>query len=182
MIQHWGQCPLFSLIPCKKNCFLNKKLTLKINSASCIGSHGKYMTYVSFPWPPVVAAHDHKGLARAQYNSGSYCFRKNHPYANDSVMFISSYHSLQTVQKTISDQNRIFTTNNKAQGQTFKHCNISTITSFFHGHLYVTFFRSSSFDTLLLKLLQGIGSVRKWYIYSTKHCISRGALRFQIYN
>jgi hypothetical protein len=36
--------------------FLPKKVTLKIDSAASDGSHGNYMKYVSFLWPPVVAA------------------------------------------------------------------------------------------------------------------------------
>jgi hypothetical protein len=67
------------------------------------GSHRKG----SFPWPPVVAAHDHKKLARALHSSGSYWLYKRYPYTQDSVKPIRSYHSLQTVQKMISDQNRV---------------------------------------------------------------------------
>jgi hypothetical protein len=42
----------------------NKKLKLKIASPVSTGSHGKYtyMKYVSFPWSPVVAAHDRNRL------------------------------------------------------------------------------------------------------------------------
>jgi hypothetical protein len=46
---------LFSLIPSQKIAF-NKKTKLKIDSAGSTGSHGKYIKYVSFHWPPVVAA------------------------------------------------------------------------------------------------------------------------------
>jgi hypothetical protein len=40
-----------------------KKLKLKNNNFASAGSHGKYMEYISFPWFPVVAAHDRKRLA-----------------------------------------------------------------------------------------------------------------------
>jgi hypothetical protein len=38
------------------------KTHIEINSAASSGSHGKYMECVSFPWPALVAAHDHKRL------------------------------------------------------------------------------------------------------------------------
>ena len=60
---------LFSLIPSKKLMFNKKNLALKIGSAASTGSHGKYIKNVSFPWPPVVAEHDRKRLARALYSS-----------------------------------------------------------------------------------------------------------------
>jgi hypothetical protein len=53
--------PSFSSIPSKK-ILLTKKLMLKIDSASSTGSHGEYLKYVSFPWPPVEPAHDPKSL------------------------------------------------------------------------------------------------------------------------
>jgi len=52
---------------------------------------------VRFPWPPVVAAHARKRLARAQHCSGSYWVYKNYPHTHVSIMFIRSYHFLQTV-------------------------------------------------------------------------------------
>ena len=36
--------------------FFNKKLILKVDGAASNGSHGNYMEYVSFLWPPVVVA------------------------------------------------------------------------------------------------------------------------------
>jgi hypothetical protein len=62
---------LFSLIHSKKT-VLTKKAEEKIDSSASTGSHGKYMKYVSFPWSPVVAAHDRKRLTRAICSSGSY--------------------------------------------------------------------------------------------------------------
>ena len=79
------------------NCFLTKKQTLKIDSAASRGGHGKYMKYASFPWPSVVAAPH----CIAELVSGS---RKTNPYV---LISISSYHTLQTVQKTISYHNRL---------------------------------------------------------------------------
>jgi hypothetical protein len=55
---------LFSLIP-SQTTVVTKKLMLQIDSTASAGSHGKYMKNVSFPWPPVVKAHDRKRLARA---------------------------------------------------------------------------------------------------------------------
>jgi hypothetical protein len=60
------------LIYSQKLFFLTRKLTLKIDSAASTGSHGNYSKYFSFPWLPVVAAHDRKRLAQALYTSGSY--------------------------------------------------------------------------------------------------------------
>ena len=72
MFQHWLRSLLIhSLL---KHCFLNKNLTLKIDSAVSTGSHCKEMKYVIFPWPPVVAAHYRKWLARplhSNWRSGS---------------------------------------------------------------------------------------------------------------
>jgi hypothetical protein len=45
---------------------------------------------------------------------------QNYPCTLDSFMSIRSYHSLQTGQNTISDQNHFPMTINKAQGQTLK--------------------------------------------------------------
>jgi hypothetical protein len=87
------------------------------------------MKYVSFPWLPVVAAHDHKKLARALHNSASYW--------------------LQTAQKTISDQNRVFMTISRAQRQMSHRAGIYLPSSGFpHVHLYATFSLSSSLDSV----------------------------------
>jgi hypothetical protein len=49
-------CPVFSLI-LLKNDFNKKKnrVTLKTDSALCTRSQSKYVKFVSYPWPPVVA-------------------------------------------------------------------------------------------------------------------------------
>jgi hypothetical protein len=82
---------------------LNKKLMSDSNSVASTGSHGKYIKFVNFPWPAVVAAHDRKRLARALPISGSYWRYKIYPNTQNSVRSIRTYHSLQTAQKTISD-------------------------------------------------------------------------------
>jgi hypothetical protein len=41
---------------------------LKVNGTASVGSHGKYIKYVSFLWPPDVAAHGRKRLARELYS------------------------------------------------------------------------------------------------------------------
>jgi hypothetical protein len=35
---------------------VNKKQNVDIDSAALSGDHGKHMTYISFPWPPLEAA------------------------------------------------------------------------------------------------------------------------------
>jgi hypothetical protein len=64
-IQHWHAVSfVFNNSFSKKLIFNKKNLTLKIGSASSTGSHRKYIKYVSFPWPPVVAEHHRKRLAQ----------------------------------------------------------------------------------------------------------------------
>jgi len=55
----------------------NRKARLKIDSAASTGNHGKYNKYVSFLWPSLVAAHDHKKHARVLLRCGSYWLYKN---------------------------------------------------------------------------------------------------------
>jgi len=64
MIWHWWQSALFVLITIKKLC--STKSTAKIYSAASTGRRWGYTKYVSFPWPPMVAIHYRKGLARAR--------------------------------------------------------------------------------------------------------------------
>jgi len=47
--------PFFKIPSPKIN--LKKNRNLKIDNSARTVSHGKYMKYVSHPWPPVVAAH-----------------------------------------------------------------------------------------------------------------------------
>jgi len=77
MIRHSCQSLLFSLIPFQKNGFLTKKAKVKIDSHAFAGSHGMYLKYASFPWPPLVAWNDCRRLARGQHNSGGYFLQKN---------------------------------------------------------------------------------------------------------
>ena len=72
-------------------------LTLKTGSVASTKSHGKCMKFVSFHW------WQHKHYTAADVKDS----KKNYPYNQDSVMSIISYHLLQAVQKTISDQNHI---------------------------------------------------------------------------
>jgi len=51
---------------------LTKKLKLNFDSAVFTGNHGKYTKYVSFPWPPVVAAYVRKWLRRTLCSSWTY--------------------------------------------------------------------------------------------------------------
>jgi len=50
----------------------------------------KYLKYISFPWPQMVAAHDCKRAARAPYSSGSRWLCTNYPYTQHSLMCDSS--------------------------------------------------------------------------------------------
>jgi hypothetical protein len=144
-------------------------------------SHGKYIKYVSFPWPPVVTAHDHKRLARALHFSGSYWRYKNYPYTQYSVNSIRSYPSLQTVQKTISYQNLFAMTTFKDQGRTLKSVRIyppspglSIASSMwnFPDLLHLTH--------SLLGVLKGTDNVEK-NTDNVKYLKSRSALKFQIH-
>ena len=49
-------------------------------------NYGKYLKYISFPWPPVVAVHDHKWFAGALQSNGIYRLCKNCPYSQHSIM------------------------------------------------------------------------------------------------
>lgn len=51
------------------------------------------MKYVSFPWSPVVAAHDRESFTQGLNSSGSRWLWKNYPYTQNSVMLFRSYHS-----------------------------------------------------------------------------------------
>jgi len=74
----------------------SKGITLNIDSAYSTGSHKTYMKYISFPWPPVVAAHERKTFAGALRSSAG--SRRAILYTRYSVMSIRSHHSFQTVQ------------------------------------------------------------------------------------
>jgi len=47
------------------------KANVKIDSAST-GPYRKHIKYVTFPWPPAVAAHVSMRLERALHSSGRY--------------------------------------------------------------------------------------------------------------
>ena len=87
--------------------FNKKNPKLNTDSAVSMVRYGKYLKYISFPWPPVVAVHDHKWYARALQNNGIYWLHKNYPYTQHSVMFQRLCNTLQTVQKTVPDRTRI---------------------------------------------------------------------------
>jgi len=78
-----------------------------IDSAASIGSHETNTKYVSFPWLAVVATHDWTRLAQTLHSIRSYWLRNNYRYAQNSIISIVSYHSLQTKQK-IPHQNCIW--------------------------------------------------------------------------
>jgi hypothetical protein len=59
---------------------------------------------------------------------------------------------------------------------------VCTIACFFpHGQLYVAFSLRSSFDSVAVQLLKGIGSVQNMTTDNIKHCTSKSALKFQVY-
>jgi len=116
---------MFSLILSKKTVFFlnQKKVMLITDSAASIRSHGKYMKHVSLDlwwWQ-----HDCKRLARTLYNIRSYWL----PYIQDSVMSIRSQYSLQTLQKTLSDQ-IMFAKTITLKGRCLTCLNISITTCF----------------------------------------------------
>jgi len=127
------------------------------------------MMYVSFP-----------GRVQALHYCRCYCLLENYSYTQDSVMFKRSCHSLETVQKTISDQNRLCYGNQSVQGQTLVHVRmypLSPVSS--HGQLYLALSRSSSLHNAPVAITEG----RRQHIESEQfyHCISRRALKFPTY-
>jgi len=50
----------------------------------------KFLKYISFPWPQMVAARDCKRTTRAPYSSGSHWLYMNYPYTQHSLMCVSS--------------------------------------------------------------------------------------------
>lgn len=72
-----------------------------------------------------------------------------------NIISIRSYHLLQILQKTISDQNRLFY-DSKAQGQAFKGVWIHLPSSLIlHSQLYVTFSLFSSFGNVAGAVTEG---------------------------
>jgi hypothetical protein len=59
---------LFSLIYSQK-IFFNKIDNVESHSCASTGHHWKYTKYISFLWPPVLAAHDRKRLVGALRSS-----------------------------------------------------------------------------------------------------------------
>jgi hypothetical protein len=116
-IQKLYKSPLFSIIP-SLVLFFCQKYKVK-NWHYCLYRKSQDIKYVSFPWHPVVAAHDRNRLARAPHNRGSYWLYKNYPYTQDSAVSIRPYHSLQTSQyDKFPIQIAVTMTMCKAQGQT----------------------------------------------------------------
>ena len=115
VIWYWWQSPLFLLIN-SQNFFFTKKLILKIDCAISTRCHGKHTMYVSLLWPPVVAAHDCKGLAEALRSGRSYSAKnKNYAWTQDSVTFIGLCRSWYPIKIAFA------TTIKKGQGQMLKH-------------------------------------------------------------
>jgi hypothetical protein len=79
------------------------------------------MKQLSFPSTPMVVAHDRQRLARLCITAEVTGSRETILLPRiHSFIFIRSYHSLRTVQKTISDSNRFAMTVDKVQGQMLK--------------------------------------------------------------
>jgi hypothetical protein len=62
----------FVFIKVLKKIVLTKNITLEIYSVASAESQGKLMKYIGFPWPLVLATHDHKRLVPALLSSRSY--------------------------------------------------------------------------------------------------------------
>jgi len=99
-----------------KKLVYNRNAWLKIDCAASTGNHGKDIKYVSFLWPPLMAAHGPKEHARVLLSGISYWLSKEYLYSQDSVMYIRFYLSLTTAQKTISQQITFAVTIGKVQG------------------------------------------------------------------
>jgi hypothetical protein len=118
----------------------NKRLTLKIDSAASTGSHGEYLKYVSFLWPPVEPAHDPK-------SPHEQCIAADVTGSNQTVL-------IPTIQLCPSDPSIPFQLRtgrfpiqiavalkiSKAQGQTLEPAAIYPPSPVFpNGQLYVAF-------------------------------------------
>jgi len=62
----------FDFINSFQKLFLIRIQALESDSAVSNGSHGKYMKYINFPWPLVVAAHYREKRARALRSNESF--------------------------------------------------------------------------------------------------------------
>jgi hypothetical protein len=119
------------------------------------------MKYVGFPWPPVVVSYERNSLARAlitgtgaAYSIRSYWLQKKYLYTHDALLSIRSRHTIQTVQKTISDQNVFAVTVSKTKGQTFKRAaKYLTSPASYPGGQFGGFFSEAVYLTSLLQLL-----------------------------
>jgi len=84
--------------------FKPKKLTLKIHSAVSTVVHGKRLKYVSFPgfrlWQHIILRGFNEHCIAAEIIG----YRKTFPISKIQGISVVSYHFLQTLQKTISDQ------------------------------------------------------------------------------
>lgn len=98
--------PLWYLIHFQKTTF-KKKVALKIFSAAATESHGKYTKDISIPWPAVEASLMRKRHTQASHSNGSCWLYKNYPDTQYWFPSVRSYHNLQTVKKSISDQNYV---------------------------------------------------------------------------
>jgi hypothetical protein len=104
------------------------------------------MKYVSFPWPPLVAALQSKWLAQTLHSNWHRGSRPTILAPSIQLCLSDPTNFLQTAQKTISDQDGVWY-DNKPKAQTLKPVAICvTPTGFPHGQLYVVFNCSSSFN------------------------------------
>ena len=125
-----------------------KKPKLKTVSAVCTGSRRNYVKYVSFPWPPVAAAHNRK--------------RHEQCIATDVVALdkLSLYPTFSYVRQSLPVPFKLCRrrfaikvafdmTFSKAQGKALQSVAICLPSLFFpYGQLYVAFNCSSSFDSI----------------------------------
>jgi hypothetical protein len=94
--------------PFLKKLFLTKKLNLKIASSASTGSHGKYMKYVRSLgrrwWQHVIVIGLHEHCVAAEV------IGSKKTILNPQIQLHPSNpnQSIQTVQKAISDQNRVY--------------------------------------------------------------------------
>ena len=94
------------------------------------------MKYVSFPWSPVLAAHDRERFPRGSNSSGSHWLWKNYSNTQNSVMPFRSYHSLFPTKISFAVTTRRIATHSPSP--VFSH---------------VTFCRYSSFDKVAIAVI-----------------------------
>jgi hypothetical protein len=109
-------------------------------------------------------------------------YRKNLALYQDLIMCIRSLHSLQTAQKIISYQNRICYESVRLKDRRLNVWECIYRRLFFPTASSVWHFRDPlHLTTSPFQLLKGIDNVQKIIVSNIKRCISRSALKFQIY-